>query len=447
MPTTHESPSTEAPAAAPLRVRFTFEGRALEGTEGQSIAAALFAAGERTLSYSVKYHRPRGILCGRARCSACAVRVDGEQGVKACATPLREGMAIRRQENRPWFAPVLTLAARLIPFPSGFYYRFFTRPRWVRESFLGSLRRMAGVGTIDTSAPGRAERVQRRPVPELGARYDVVVVGAGVSGMAAAVAAAGEGASVLLVDEYHQPGGHAAGPLSDASAARARDDLIAAVHAHERVTVVAGATVQGLYDDRSLLVQAGSPPALHRLRAANVVLATGALDTIPLFENNDTPGVMGARAARLFIERDGIVPGSRAVVTGRGREADDAAALLEAHGVAVQRVSDDPVVSVRGGAWVRSAGVDRGGRTETLECDLLVTAVPGQPDFALAQQAGFSFEFNGSRSDYAVMLPTLQQIEMDGQRVFLAGETAGITGWLEKIEHAAQQGALAGRRP
>jgi sarcosine oxidase subunit alpha len=448
MSTTHESTSTGAPAPVRRnRVRFTFEGRTLEGTEGQSIAAALFAAGERTLSYSVKFHRPRGILCGRGRCSACAVNVDGEPGVKACATPLAEGMVVRRQEARPWFAPLLTVAARVIPFPSGFYYRFFTRPKWVRESFLGSLRRMAGVGTVNTSSSrSRGVSPPRPAVAAITAGSDVLVVGAGVSGMAAAVAAAGQGASVRLVDEYPHLGGHAVGPLGDPSATRARDDLIASARGGANITVVTGATVQALYPDRSLMIQAGGGGALHRVRVANVVLATGALDTIPLFANNDTPGVMGTRALRLFIERDGLVPGTRAVVLGTGRDGDDAVALLESRQVrVVARLSDERIVSVEGGAWVNTARIDRGGRVERVECDLVVVAVRGQPDFTLAQQAGFTFAFDGSRGDYGVMLPTLQQIELDGQRVFLVGETAGVTGWLEKVEHAAQQGALAGR--
>jgi sarcosine oxidase subunit alpha len=261
------------------------------------------------------------------------------------------------------------------------------------------------------------------------------------------MAAAGEGATVAVIDEYRHLGGHAIGPLHDTAAAGARDDLIAGVTGHDAITVIPGATVQAVYSDRSLLVQTGAPPAQHRLQPANLVLATGALDIIPLFRDNDVPGVMGPRALRLFLERDAITPGSRAVVLGRGREADDVVALLEARGISVAaHLTDDRIDSVEGREWVRAARVNRGGRIETVACDLVVTATPGQPDFALAQQAGFSFAFNGTRSDYAVMLPSLQQMELAGQRVFLAGETAGINDWLKKIEHAAQQGALAGRK-
>lgn len=448
MSTTGEStPQATTPEpSTPARVAFTFEGRPLHGIEGQTIAAALFAAGERTLSYSVKYHRPRGIFCGRGRCANCGVEVDGAQGVKACVTPLRAGMSIRRHGSRPWFAGLLTLAARLIPFPAGFYYRFFTRPRWVRESFLGTLRRMAGVGSIDTSRSTRPAGLGGRPARTLPARYDVVVVGAGLSGMAAAGAAAEAGASVGLFDEYAHLGGHAAGALGDASVAAARDALVESVRRHDLIDVVSGATVQAIYDDRSLLV-APATGALERVRAGSVVLATGSLDTIPLFENNDLPGIFGACGLRLFLERDGVVPGTNAVIWGKGRVADDAEALLSAHGVRIAaRVEEGAIVSASGGQWVRSVRVDRMGRRETVACDLVCVALPPQPDFTLAQQAGFTFAFDGRTGDTPVLLPTLQQLEAGGQRVFLAGDTAGVTAWVEKVEHAAGQGRLAARR-
>jgi len=358
-------------------------------------------------------------------------------------------MRVRRQALRPWFAPALTAAARMIPFPAGFYYRFFTRPRRLREAFLGSLRRMAGVGSIDTSstpAPAPAERAGHARVPTLAPRYDVVVVGAGVSGMAAAVAAATTGAGVLLVDEYSWLGGHSIGALGNEAVPAARDDLAAAVAAAGGITVSLGTTVQALYADRTLMVSRGAPPAMERIRAAVVILATGAFDTIPLFANNDLPGVLGTRGLRLFLERDGIVPGRRALVYGTGREADDAAALLQSHGVAIAaRVEEGRLVGVDGRDWVRSARVESGGGNRRVACDLVCVALTGQPDFTLTQQAGFSFELEGM-GGLGVMRPTGERVEVGGQRVFLVGETAGVTDWLGKIEHAAAAGRDAARR-
>jgi sarcosine oxidase subunit alpha len=454
MTTTGESTSQSAPpepsgpasGATPesATIEFSFEGRQLTARTGQSIAAALFSSGIRTLSHSVKFHRPRGIFCGRGRCSMCAVEVDGAQGVKACTTRVRDGMQIRRQTVRPWFAPLLTLVARKAPLPAGFYYRFFTRPKFVRERFLASLRRMAGVGTIHVSSSQAARRDDSEVTP-LPVECDVVVVGAGVSGMAAAVAAAQSGARVAVIEEYAHLGGHAIGRLRDAAIAAARDDLVSAVRATESITVVTEATVQALYDDRSLLVSCGAPVVQQRLHADVVVLATGALDTVPLFENNDLPGIFGTRGLRLFLERDGITLGKRAVVVGNGAPADDAIALLESHDIEVAaHVAEGTILSAKGGQRLGSVRVGDGASERRVACDMVCVAHPGQPDFALAQQAGFSFSLSGEDGDRAVMRPTLPQIKAEGQRVFLVGETAGITDWRQKIEHAAQVGGALG---
>jgi len=460
MSSTGQSNSSRSDPSSPVSgVHFWFEGRPQRGRSGDTIASALFAAGVRTLSYSVKYHRPRGVFCGRGRCSTCAVEVDGAPGIKACMTPLRDGMRVRRQEARPWFAPLLTAVARAVPFPAGFYYRFLTRPRPVREAFLGSLRRMAGVGRIDPVAGGSPAAVatEATRVEPLAARYDVVVVGAGVSGLAAAVAAAGQGASVALLDEYAWLGGHAIGALDTPAALGARDDLAAAVAASPGITVAPESLVQALYPDGTLMVARGTPSAMERVRAASVVLATGAFDTIPLFENNDLPGVFGPRALRLFLERDRLALGTRALLYGTGRDADDTAALLQAHGIAIaSRVEEGRLLGVDGRDWVRSARVESaGGGSHRVACDLVCAAVTGQPDFALTQQAGFEFELDGMSGDLAVMRPTRERLERDGRRVYLVGETAGVTEWLRKIEHAAAAGrdaaqpagSPAGRQP
>ena len=106
-------------------VTFYFEGRRMQGRLGEPIAKALFRAGVRTLGYSVKYRRPRGIHCARGRCVMCHMSVNGIPGVPTCITPLEADMRIEREDYRPFFAPVLTAAARWFPLAAGFYYRMF----------------------------------------------------------------------------------------------------------------------------------------------------------------------------------------------------------------------------------------------------------------------------------------------------------------------------------
>jgi sarcosine oxidase subunit alpha len=407
----------------------------------------------------------------------CHVEVDGTPGVRACITPLAGGMAVRRQDFRPFFAPMLTAAVRLFPFPAGFYFRFFTRPMLLRKMFLGTLRRMAGVGRVPAgvkpAAPGTTAPLA---LSQLDDRYDVAVVGAGVSGMQAAVSAAGAGAKVLLVDEFPAPGGHSLGTTGDPALAAERDRLCGQVRADvggelERpgISYVPGCSAHGFYETGTLLLGPVLPAptkttGFRRVTAASVVIAAGANDVIPLFENNDTPGVFGARGLRLFLERDGLVPGERAVVWGTAGECASAHAMLHAHGVNVVAAlyvdggEDIPgsrtirrarVVSAVGSNWLRRVRFEAAdGTAGDVECDMLCVAMPGQPAPELAQQAGFGFELGGGSSadaveDMRVMLPTSVVMENAGVRCALVGEAAGVRAWQDKIELAAQAGRAA----
>ena len=87
------------------KVSFTFEGKKMEGFEGEPIAAALHAAGVRLLRHSPHKHRPRGFFCAIGRCSSCMMEVDGEVNVMTCITPLEEGMVVNRQEGHGVIKP------------------------------------------------------------------------------------------------------------------------------------------------------------------------------------------------------------------------------------------------------------------------------------------------------------------------------------------------------
>jgi len=478
-PPSHSADTTPSAGPSGRAVFFWFEGRRLKATQGDSIAKALFCNGIRTLSHSVKYDRPRGIHCGRGRCTMCEVEVDGATGVKSCITPLAEGMRINRQRYRPFYGSVFTALLSRLHFPAGFYYRMFTRPRIVRDAFVATVRRLAGVGRID-NRPQPSRPLPPPPATLSGLRdqYGVVVVGAGVSGLSAALAAAGAGADVLLVDEYGVAGGHAIGRLADAGLASARDDLIRrvvdAASDKPKVEMVAGTTAQGYYDPGRLLLGKGGSGAtgggMKAVSADALEFATGARDLIPLFENNDLPGIMGSRGLRLFLERDGLVPGRHAVVYGTGVDLTDTVALLRAWGVGiaavalasaapgpgafglppdVRKITGARLLGAEGRGWIERAVFDAGGRGPvTLPCDLLCVAVPGQPSFELAQQAGFVFQLQATvgREDLKVMVPTEDVLDDGtGPRRFLVGEASGRFDWNDKIAHAARVGAAAAR--
>jgi sarcosine oxidase subunit alpha len=448
------------------RVTFFFENRPLEGIEGEPIAKALFSAGVRTLSWSVKYKRPRSLHCARGRCIMCHMEVDGAPGVPTCIAPLADGMRVRRENFRPFFAPLLVWAARAVPFPAGFYYRMFTRPGALRRLFLGTLRRMAGVGRLTADAAKARPAPPLQHLEPLRATYDVVVVGAGLSGMAAAASAARNGADVLLIDEYAGPGGHSQGFQSDAELAAARDRLGAELSGRS-LTYRPGIMGLAFYEpDRLLVGPGGAVPGaygrdegLSTIRARTFVFATGAYDVVPVFENNDLPGIFGSRAIRLLLERDGLRPGSRAVLYGLAPALDETAALLEKHGIAINavvdagsnantgRIHNTRVARAHGRSWLSGITVRnrRDGGSSRIRCDLLCTAFPGQGAYELAYQGGFRFAMSNEPLDEnRVMLPTEERLDIDsGATLFVVGELAGERQWREKIAKGERAGERA----
>jgi sarcosine oxidase subunit alpha len=476
-------------------VLFRFEGKKMHGLSGESIAKALFRNEIRTLSHSVKYGRARSIHCGRGRCVMCHVEVDGVTGVKSCLTPLAAGMVIRRQDYRPFYGSWITGVLGRVQLPAGFYYRMFTRPRIVRRVFVDVIRRLAGVGKIDHSSNALHETPPPNPsFARLKLSYDVVVVGAGVSGLAAALGAANAGAQVLLVDEYKNPGGHSIGRGLEPGSVAARDDLLRRVRHAAGVETASGTIAQGFYPPDRLLLgharQGESEGGLKTVAAKAFVFATGAQDLVPLFENNDLPGVFGARGLRLFLERDGLVPGGNAVVYGATVDSGvrQTVNLLREWNIAIDAivVADGPhdrspgdargdsglirredarweslgdsrlytgakLVRAEGRGWISRAVFETGASTPlSVPSDLLCVAVPAQPAFELAQQAGFRYGFSPDsalREDLEIMTPAVDVLEDESNPPrYLVGEAAGHFDWNSKIEHASSAGGAAARR-
>ncbi|UCH82832.1 MAG: (2Fe-2S)-binding protein [Candidatus Latescibacterota bacterium] len=488
-------------------VTFYFEGRRLAGRRGEPIAKALFRAGVRTLSYSVKYKRPRGIHCARGRCVMCHMSVDGVPGVPTCITPLEDGLRVERENYQPFFAPILTAAVRLFPFKAGFYYRMFNRPRWLRRFFLHNIRKMAGVGRIRTDPgahgirPAGGSGREINPETERASfadAYDIVVVGAGLSGLNAAHEASRHGTQspsasglrILVIDEYGKPGGHWRGFLIDSEMAASRDRIIEETLSRNDICYRPGTTALGFYPPDTLLIGSGGSTGFEpytglgtgsggtavanavthgvkRIRARAFVFATGAYDVTPLFENNDTPGIFGPRAIRLLLERDRLRPGTRAVVYGTGGLLEETTALLKHHGIRVastvkpggetKRIGDyqiqGRIVSARGKEWITGITVaveadGKGGNVarRSIDCDMLCIAFPGQPAYELPYQAGFDYTLTDDPLDEnRTLLPRGTAIASNesGVCVVVAGEAAGVTDAEAKVASGKEAGRMA----
>ena len=408
-----------APAAR--LVTFTFDGREIQGVDGEPLAVALLAAGQPVLSRSFRFHRPRGLMCSTGQCGWCECEVDGVPSVRSCRVPVREGLSARGEHAWPSVSndalAALGIGSRWIP-PT-FYHHRFLRPRRLRKRYLDVLRWFGGRGRLRVG-PRPADVVERRV---RSVDTDVLVVGGGRGGLQAAIAAAGAGARVTLIEAERAIGTE----LADLER-EARD---------AGVDLLAGTTAIGWYDG---VVSALAPDEHLTIKARTVVAATGSYDRVPLVPGADRPGVISARTVIALVERYGVLPGDRALLVGSGDELAGVGELLTDAGAAEVHgpVPTGALVAIRGTNGVSGADVRIDGRRQHLAVDLVVFG-DRSPNLDLALAAGAAVERRGD---------TLVPI-VDGSgrtsvpSLFVAGGSPGATA--RTTGTAAAQAALRKR--
>ena len=373
---------------------FEFEGRSLPFEDGDNVASALYRAGVRTLSRSLKYHRRRGIYCGTGDCPNCLMTVDGLPAVHACTTTCGEGMRVERPGGWPDadrdLMHVTDSLHRVMPV--GFYYKTFIRPRFAWTVAERVIRRATGLGTLPQTTAAERQVVRHEHV-------EVLVIGAGIAGLEAARDAAAAGAdSVLVCNEGPIGRGVAPGLTRDRLL-----ELASEVRSLETVTVLEAHTALGLYE--GMHVPLSGDGALVHVHPARVVVATGAAEEHGVFPGNDLPGVMLGRAAAALAGVHGVRPGERAVVVVRTDEGLQHLRTLVDAGVEVvaaavsagfadrlpegvsEIVLDGEVHEARGGASLRSVVLRRDCRGKRFDCDVLVLSLGFAPRDGLARMA------------------------------------------------------------
>ena len=310
-------------------VTFTFDGKRYSGHPGDTLASALLASGVRLVGRSFKYHRPRGILtAGSEEPNALVELRTGarrEPNTRATVVELFDGLEAHSQNRWPSLGfDVGAVNSLLSPvFIAGFYYKTFMWPAafWERV-YEPAIRRAAGLGRASIDAdPDRYEKAH--------AFCDVLVVGGGPAGLAAALAAGRAGARVILCEEDFLLGGRLNGDRYDIDG---KEGALWARQAAEElgslpeVRVMTRTTVFGVYDGNTFgalervadhLREPGDHQPRQRLWkivARRTVLAAGALERPIVFGGNDRPGVMLASAVRSYVNRFRVTPAQRTAV-------------------------------------------------------------------------------------------------------------------------------------
>ena len=469
------------------KIRFTFDGRTYEGLQGDTLASALLANGVHLVGRSFKYHRPRGIMTAGPEEPSALVTVRRDEArstpnLRATQVELYDGLCAVSQNRWPSLRFDLGRLTELFSplLPAGFYYKTFMWPRsaWHRL-YEPLIRRMAGLGEAPRLADPDRYAQQH-------AHCEVLVVGAGPAGLAAALAAARSGARVILCDERPAFGGALTADGTSRINGVAADQWVASVVAelqrNPRVRLLPRTTAFGYFPHNHLGLSErltdhlASPPVglarerLWQVRAQQVVLATGSIEQPLVFPGNDRPGVMLAGAALRYLKEQAVLPGRRVVIATICDSAYRVALEMQAAGATVAQIVDlrpatSPApqdgwqararaagISVEGGARVLGtrgfdhvssieiARLDPSGRPtghRSIDCDLLLVAGGHVPSVHLFSQSRGKLRYD------------------DALQAFVPGESAenersvgacrGLFGLAATLQDGASAGAAAAR--
>lgn len=310
---------------------FTFNGRRLAGCEGDTLASALLANGVDVVGRSFKYGRPRGIMTAGVEEPNAILQIGATEAtqtpnVKATEQSLYDGLVSASVNGWPSVDTDLMgwvgqLGGELMS--PGFYYKTFMWPRSQWKTYEKYIRKAAGLGR-SASVP------DVDTYDHMHHHTDVLVVGAGPAGLMAALAAARSGARVILADEGSELGGSLLYTQERINGTEPMDwvqSVVAELASNQNVTLLPRATVNGYHDHNFLTIRekrtdhlgdvapvGTTRQRLHKVRAASVVLATGAHERPLVFANNDLPGCMIASSLCHYIRRYAVVPGQSLVL-------------------------------------------------------------------------------------------------------------------------------------
>ena len=419
------------------KISFNFNNKKITGYEGDCIASALHAQGIRILTRSLKYDLPRGFFCGIGKCSSCLMRVNGIPNVRTCIAPLKQGIKVEMQDK------------------------------------FGKL-------------PSEEFHEKSKEV----LNFEVLVVGAGPAGLCAAIEAAKQGASVLLVDENMAVGGQLIKQThkffgSENEKAGTRGIIISESLKKEidklkkagKVKLMLNSTVIGYYEGEKnlhkfiVIKRKNYDSVLIEVNSKTAVLACGAMENMLLFPGNDLPGVYGAGAVQTLMNVFGVKPGKKVLMIGAGNvglivsyqllqagvevtcvvEAMSSIGGYHVHAAKLRRCgvpifTSHSIKEVLGRDYVESAVIVKlnknwqpiKGSEKKINCDTVCLAVGLTPSTRLLNQIGVKMDFVNEAGGYIAIHDNLMQTNKKG--IFVAGDSSGI----EEASTAMIEGKIAG---
>ncbi|NJE04350.1 FAD-dependent oxidoreductase [Thermococcus sp. MV11] len=413
-------------------VTIYFEGKPIKAYEGETIATALHAAGIRVLNYSANEKRPRGLFCAIGKCSSCLMVVNGVPNVRTCITLVEDGMVIERQRGK----------AKL---------------------------------------PREAKPPEFRNAKVV--KADIVIIGGGPAGLMAAIHAADAGAKVVLFDENPMLGGQLVkqthkffgkreqfAGVRGVEIARILEDE---ARKRENIEIFLETSAVGIFQDgdEKLVLAVKNNRELIEFRGRAVIVATGAMEKMIPFENNDLPGIYGAGAIQTLMNTYGVKPGDRVLIVGAGnvglilayqliQAGVEVKAIVEAmpkvggyfvHAAKVRRLgvpilTRHTILRAEGKEKVKKAVVAQldenwrpiPGTERTFEVDVIALAVGLRPSIELLHQAGCQIRYVRELSGHVALRDEWMETTVRG--IFVAGDSAGI----EEATTAMLEGKVAG---
>jgi len=441
-------------------VRFTFEGNSFEGFEGDTISSALWASDQQVLGRSFKYHRPRGVL-SLANHDVNVMVTDGiDTNMRGDVVAVKTGMkltavntdgGVKNDRNR-----YIDKIAKFLPV--GFYYKAFHTPKNLFPFWENIIRKAAGLGVVNFQYPRILKRKTNR-------HCDLLVIGAGASGLTAAIVAARSGLEVVIVDENARAGGSLGYDRAGSPETMTQlQELLSQVGQYPNLTLMTGAYAAGYYADH--LVPVVHADGIVKVRARAVIVASGVFEQPPVFRNNDLPGVMMGSAAQRLVYRYAVKPFDNGVVVTAnahgyrvaldllqagckvsavidmraGGEAGELAAEVARKGVAIRKGSCVyEVLPTSGNMGVQGVRVCRYDETaaqadpssaETIECDGVAMSAGWAPAAALLYQAGTAMRYETALHQFVpARLP---------KGVFAAGKVNGVYGLEDRMHDGAR---------